>query len=303
MRRYLSGLLAAAILIFTASFPVVAQATTSKSTSKTAVSSPASTGATTTSNMSQAVIQSYNSGGGVQLGMIVDLNGAAPGSVQPLTASNLKNMLGVRVSENDAAITLSSNKSTSGQQVYVATSGQYDVLVSNQNGPIGVGSYVTISALSGVGMLADENENVVLGKSDGVFNGTSNVQGTATLTNSAGKSFKVALGMVPVDLDISPNPLETKATDYVPSFLSKAAVTLSNKPVSAARIYLSLVVLAVSAAVAANVVYSGVRSGMQAIGRNPLSKKSIIRSLIQTVIAGLIVFIVGVFAVYLLLKL
>jgi len=51
------------------------------------------------------------------------------------------------------------------------------------------------------------------------------------------------------------------------------------------------------------VMYSGIRSGMIAVGRNPLSKKSIIRSLIQTVIAGLIIFLAGVFAVYLLLKL
>jgi hypothetical protein len=50
-------------------------------------------------------------------------------------------------------------------------------------------------------------------------------------------------------------------------------------------------------------LYSGIRSGMIAVGRNPLSKKSIMRSLIETVIAGLIVFAVGIFAVYLLLKL
>ncbi|HVX24230.1 MAG TPA: hypothetical protein VG992_02710, partial [Candidatus Saccharimonadales bacterium] len=68
-------------------------------------------------------------------------------------------------------------------------------------------------------------------------------------------------------------------------------------------IYLSLVVLLAITFIVANVMYSGIRSGMIAVGRNPLSKKSIIRSLIQTVIAGLTIFVAGVLAVYLLLKL
>ena len=78
---------------------------------------------------------------------------------------------------------------------------------------------------------------------------------------------------------------------------------MTDKKVSAARIYLGLAVLALTTVITGNLVYSGVRSGMISVGRNPLSKKSIIKSLIQTVIAGLIIFIVGVLAVYLLLKL
>jgi hypothetical protein len=48
--------------------------------------------------------------------------------------------------------------------------------------------------------------------------------------------------------------------------------------------------------------YIGVRSGITAIGRNPLSKKDITKGLLQVILASMVVFIIGLFAVYLLLK-
>jgi hypothetical protein len=206
------------------------------------------------------------------------------------------------VPSEDATITLTP-ASTTHQQVFVATAGRYDVLVSNQNGIIRSGDLITISSLSGVGMKADQDESLVLGKAAGSFNGVSNVVSTVSVKNHEGVTQKVAIGDIPVDLSIAHNPLTSKETDYVPSFLAQTATTVANRPVSAARIYLGILTLLVSAIVAGVLVYSGVRSGMQAIGRNPLSRKSIIRSLIQTVIAGLTIFIVGLVAVYLLLKL
>ena len=66
---------------------------------------------------------------------------------------------------------------------------------------------------------------------------------------------------------------------------------------------MSLLVLLIASFVSGMLLLSGVKSAMTAIGRNPLAKKAIYRSLVQVVISSLIVFIVGIFAVYLLLKL
>ena len=85
--------------------------------------------------------------------------------------------------------------------------------------------------------------------------------------------------------------------------LSSVATTVAGKPVSVVRIYLSVAVLLSVVVIVGNLLYAGVRTGMIAVGRNPLSKKSVIRSLIQTTIVGLIIFIAGVFGVYLILKL
>jgi hypothetical protein len=283
-----------ALIVLAMTLPVSAATTNSKTTTST--NSDSSNSATSN------VTQSYNSDPSVQVGMIVKLKDKDPSTVVPLDYANIKDMLGVVVPASNATIVLTP-QNVKQQQVLVATGGHYYAIVSNQNGQIGVGDYITISAIAGVGMKAGETENEVLGKAAGSFAGNSNVIGTVTLKNSLGKDATVSLGRIPIDINIAHNPLYQKSADYVPSVLAKAAVAVANKPVTAARIYLCLAILFITSVVTGNMLYSGIRSGMNAIGRNPLSKKSIIKSLIETVVAGLIIFIVGVFAVYLLLKL
>ena len=253
-------------------------------------------------NISQSVIQSYTGSPSIQTGMIVELESKNSNTIQPLTQNNMSNMLGVVVPANSATVALTPETNSS-QQFFVSSSGRYNVLVSSENGPIVSGDYITISSLDGIGMKADQNQALVLGRATGAFNSSSIQIGNVTVTTVSGQKKNVSIGLIPVQLSISHNPLAAKSVDYIPSFLAKAAATVAAKPVSAARIYLGLITLFVSTFLTAILLYSGIRSGMISIGRNPLSRISIIRSLIQTVAAGLIIFIIGVFAVYLLLKL
>jgi hypothetical protein len=284
------ALLIAGLLALLPVVPAVAASKTTASTPKTST------------DLSNAVTQSYNADPSVQLGMIVKLKDKATNTVTPVSSAEIANMLGIVVPATDATIVLTP-ATIKAQQVLVATSGHFNILVCNQNGPIKTGDFITISAVDGIGMKADENQLEVIGKAAAGFSGTANVIGSVKLKDSAGRSNTVALGRVPIDLRITHNPLFQKSADYVPGFLAKAATAVANKPVSVARIYLGLALLFVSSIIAGEMLYSGVRSGMIAVGRNPLSKKSIIKSLIETVIAGVIVFVVGIFAVYLLLKL
>lgn len=253
-------------------------------------------------DISGAVTQSYSADPSVQMSMIVQLKDKDGSTVVPLSNKNDKNILGVVIPASSAAIVLTSAAQEK-QQVLVATSGKHGVIVSNQNGPIKVGDYVAISAIDGVGMKADKSQDQVIGKAADNFTGTSNVIGSVKVKDVLNKESTVALGRINIDINITHNPLTQKTVDFVPAFLSGVAVAISGKPVSVARIYLSTVILIVTMLLAGNMLYSGIRGGMIAVGRNPLSKKSIIKSLTQTVLAGLIVFVVGVFAVYLLLKL
>jgi hypothetical protein len=265
-------------------------------------SSSKSTASSPPANISNGVTQSYNADASVEVGMMVQLKAKDSNTVVPVSENNIVDMLGVVIPPSNATIVLVP-KTVTQQQVLVATTGRNQVLVSNQDGPINIGDYITISSIAGVGMKASGSQDEVLGKAAAAFSGTSNVIGSIPLKNTIGGGTTVSIGRIPVDMAISRNPLFARAADYIPGFLSKIALTVANKPVSSARIYLSMALLVITALVTGNLLYSGVRSGMQAIGRNPLSKKSIIKSLIETVIAGLIIFIVGVLAVYLLLKL
>jgi hypothetical protein len=248
------------------------------------------------------VTQSYNADASVETGMIVELKHNDPTTVIPLTVGDIQGMLGVVVPESNTTIVLTPSNPES-QQVLVANTGHVAVLVSNQNGPIKVGDFITASAVAGVAMKADEGQDEVLGKAAGNFSGTSNVIGQVALKNTAGKVSTVSIGEIAADINISHNPLFQKTAQYVPSALAKAATAVADKPVTASKIYLCMAILIITAVVTSIMLYSGVKSGMIAVGRNPLSKKSIIKSLIQTVIAGLIIFILGILAVYLLLKL
>ncbi len=258
--------------------------------------------ATSQTNISSAVTQSYNAEPGVQTGMIVKLDPKAPAAVEPLDAGSIGSLLGVVIPAANASIVLTP-ATTSQQQVLVATSGHYDVLVSNQNGPIKVGDYITISALSGIGMRANGDQVEVLGKAASAFSGASNVISSATLKSAPGSPTTVTIGLISVDVGIESNPLFVRTTDYVPGFLARVGSGVAGKPVNALRLYAGLAILLAAAFIAGSLLNSSVRGGMMAIGRNPLSRKSIIRSLIQAMFVGLVIFLSGVFGVYLLLKL
>jgi hypothetical protein len=248
----------------------------------------------------QAVAQSYTAGSDVQQGMIVALDSKDATRIRPLTSDNIQAMQGVVVPAHDSAVTLTSGTSN---QVYVATTGDYNVLVSTQAGPIKSGDYITISSLGGIGMKAGEDQSIVLGKAKSDFDGSKNVSGTMSLQTSNGTTTTVALGLVEVSIGISHNPLAGGEDNSVPGFLRKASQAIADKPVSKVRIYMSLVVLLLTVVIVGSFLYGSGRSSLKAIGRNPLARRSIVRGMFQVTLIGLIIFVIGLFAVYLILKL
>jgi hypothetical protein len=257
-----------------------------------------SAAAAASSDVSGAVTQSYSADSSVLSGMVVELKSKSQ-VVTPLPNQDVANMLGVVVPADDASVVLTP-QSASTQQVLVATSGRYDVLVSNQNGSIKTGDYLAVSALPGIVMKASADQAEIIGRAAAAFNGTGNVISTVSLKNSLGSKATVAITQLPVNVQLAPNPLYQGGND-LPGFLSRAASSITNKQVSSTRVYLSIVVLAATIFVIGSMFYGGVRSGIMAIGRNPLAKKAIGQGLIQTIITGLIIFVIGMFAAYLIL--
>lgn len=253
-----------------------------------------------TTTTAQGIVQSYTTAGIVHQGMLVGLKKSDNGKVSALTLDNIGDMLGVAISATDAPITLSGDAPS---QVYVATSGKYNVLVSDQNGPIKTGDYISISALNGIGMKAEDTEPTVLGRAAADLADKNIIQAGVQLKEGSRVTATVSIGAIPVDIYVANNPKGGHGTGNLPGFLQVAAGNIADKPVSAARVYLGLAVLLLAAFIAGSLMYSGVRGALMSIGRNPLAKKYIIRGLIQTILTGVIVFIIGLFAVYLLLRL
>lgn len=246
----------------------------------------------------QTVTQGYNSDQPIQRGMIVNIKKDDGTKIELSTTATIDHIHGVVVDANDAPVTLSNE----GEKVFVATTGHFDVLVSTQGGAINAGDYITISGLDGIGMKSGSKETVVVGRALASFDGKSGAVSTTDVKDSSGATHSVNIGRVLVDVNVARNP-HLKAPDAnLPEFLQRASTAIAGKPVNPVRVYTGVVIFMVSTVIAGSLLYGGVRSAITSIGRNPLSRKSIIRGMLQVIVTGLIIFISGILGVYLLLK-
>lgn len=250
-------------------------------------------------SQAQTVTQGYGYDTPVQKGMIVKLKAGDATKVEAVDQSSAEQMYGVAVDANDAPVTLSND----GKKVFVASTGHFAVLVSDQNGTIAAGDILSVSAISGVGMKSDDKQPVIVGRALEAFDGKSGVVGSTQIKDNTGATHAVSLGRVQVDISVSRNPLLKATEPNLPTFLKKASEAIAGKPVNPVRVYIALVVLFMSTIVSGILLYGGVRSAIISIGRNPLSKKSILRGMFQVIVVAIIIFLCGIFGVYLLLKL
>ncbi len=250
--------------------------------------------------LAQNVTQAYGTDTVLRRGMIVGLDEENPLKVETVSSEQYERMHGVVVGVNDSALVLDSQTET----IYVATTGRFTVLVSDQNGNIAIGDYVTVSSVSGIGLKANSSDQVVLGRAIESFDGddSSQVVSTATEKDAKDNEKQLRIGQILVDIDVGKNPL-LKADNGLPSILKKASEFIAGHPVSSARVYIGLAVVAIVSIISGSILYSGIRSSIVAIDRNPLGKKVIIKSLLQVVIISAIIFLSGAFGVYLLLRL
>lgn len=246
-------------------------------------------------------VQSYAAETALENGTIVMLKDSKTNTVAVSTKADLANMYGVTVDRSKLSLTVSNSGVKN--EVYVATSGTYDVLVSTQNGPIAAGDYVTLSAINGVAMKANDDTTTVFGRAALKFDGKSDTMSKATLKAKDGKQTPVAIGLIPVSIDVKRNPNEKSTKANLPAMLQRIGEAIAEKPIGPLRLYLSVTITAVTVFTATVILYSGIRNSLIAIGRNPLTKKTIFRGLLEVIFTGILIMIIGLFAVYLLLKL
>lgn len=281
---------------------VTASATGTNSMNTTKANSTSGTPATTQTASGGGNVQGYASDTKLQNGTIVQLSGSSATKVAPATSQNMQQMYGVTVDPHQLSLTISD--SSLPNEVFVATAGTYQALVSTQGGVIKPGDYITLSSIDGVGMKADSSESTVLGRAVGGFDGKTNVIGSFTLKDTNGQTGQtVALGMIPVVVDIQRNPNEKSTKANLPKSLQRLGEAIAEKPIGPLRIYLSVAIAGLSIIVALVTLYAGIRNALIAIGRNPLSKRFIFRGLLEIILTSIVILIIGLFAVYLLLKL
>lgn len=265
-----------------------------------------------TAILATSLVQAVNYGGGnvegyaaeqaIAYGTVVELVNKDTRQVKVASQAELKNMFGVVVDPQQLPVRISSEDLEN--EVYVAVSGTYNVLVSTQAGPIAPGDYVTLSSINGIAMKAGFEEASVFGRAVSGFDGSNASRGSMTIKDDQGNTNQtVQLGSIPVTIEIQSNPNEKSTKALVPEVLERIGQEIAEKEVSAIRIYLSMAITTVSLLTALVVVYTGVRSSIISIGRNPMSKKAIFRALLEIILTSFLILVIGLFAVYLLLRL
>jgi hypothetical protein len=234
------------------------------------------------------VVNGYSAGKPVQPGMVVAIDKAAAGSVKPAPASDSNQIFGIAIDPSDAPIALVGRNS----RVFVATTGTYPVLVSAQVGAIQKGDYISMSAIDGIAGKAHAGQKLILGRAQSSFDGKTNV-----VSSSGG----VNLGRIFVSVAIAKNPI-TSRDPTLPEPLRKIADSIGNRSVPVIRVYTALLIFLASLGAAIAILWSGVRSSMISLGRNPLSRHAIFSGMYKVVITGIVVFVIGLAGVYLLLK-
>ena len=247
-------------------------------------------------------VQGYSAETTLDTGTIVQLVAKDSNKVKIATQKELTNMFGVTVDRSTLPLTISSGDADN--EVYVAVSGTYNVLVSTQGGDIQSGDYVTMSSVNGVAMKAGTDESTVFGRANAAFDGKGLTLGSTTLKDTTGKDNQtVKLGMIPVTINIQRNPNDKSTKVNVPDILERVGKAIAEKEVSPIRIYLSLGITVICLIAAIIVIYAGIRNSIISIGRNPMSKHSIFRALVEVILTSILILVIGLFAVYLLLKL
>jgi hypothetical protein len=247
---------------------------------------------------------SYSAATVLRTGTVVQPDGGKDSTkVKAATQDKIEAAFGVVVTTNNLPISITTTGG-SGGQVYISTSGRHDALVTSENGPIKSGDFLAISSLSGTLTKSNEKPKYVFGKALASFDGKNNLVATKTLNDTKGKPIKkIGIGLIPIAIEIQKNP-ETKSTkSKLPQMLQRIGQAIAEKPVSAIRVYISTAIVTFSIVLALTLLYVGVRSAIIAIGRNPLSKKSIFRALLEVVLTSVLVLIIGLFTVYLILRL
>lgn len=225
--------------------------------------------------------------------MVVISGGGTPNKPQVERAGpdNTDKIIGVTTNVEDNAVIIASGE----QQVYVQNSGEATAYVSDVNGAVKKGDSLTGSPLKGILMRADPN-SYVAAKSLEDYSGS-----TETLTIQSGTGTKtVALAKLKVTLDIPPVRGQSNENNTA---LKKFGKVLAGKDVGEVQLIVALLIFLIVMIVEGAIIYGAISSAITSMGRNPLGKRNVISGLVRVAGIALIVLIIGLAAVYIILRL
>lgn len=247
-----------------------------------------------TAQSSSSIAQGFKYGGEGQAvpGMLVSAQSDNPETVVASSLENADLLLGV-VSQGSTL-----ELSDTGSTLQVVRSGETYALVSDINGDIQTGDRITASPIEGVGMKATENA-VVVGIAQSNLD---DVQlSEREIADNEGNLNTVRVGLMSVQIETIFYAGQATGSSFVPGFLQGVADSVAGKQVSPARVIIAAILLLLLFISIVVLLYSATKSSIISIGRNPLSEKSVRKSLFEVGITSIGILAFAVILIYLVL--
>lgn len=237
------------------------------------------------------ISHSYESSSSISTGSIVSLDPTSSDFVEAASTDNGVRVVGVAVGNNESLLAVDE---TAGK-VQVATSGNAKTLVSTLSGDIKVGDQIAVSPFKGVGMKA-VNGSRIIGLAQSEFNNSTQGANPQEVTNKDGAKKQVSVGFANVSIAIGVNNTGTPQNKL--STLQRLGRSITGHTVSTLRVLMSIVVAMVAIIALVTLVYASIYGGIISIGRNPLAKYAVFRTVgavmamvaVTAIVAGVTIF-------------
>ncbi len=224
---------------------------------------------------------------GMAVASMVKSEGETP-YVERASNENMDNYVGIAT-----AITPATD--TGPAQVFVTQTGQAEVYATSLSGEIKKGDYVVLSPLRGMLMRAPPEPSVVLGNAITDFSVESGQE--IDVTTDTGETRTVTVNKMLVNLNFPTVTLSNK-----PSFLLVQLTSdIIGREVSLGRVIMVAVLLIFLLIVEGAIIYGAIHSSIISLGRNPLSKQTVYKELINVSLLVLLVLAAGFGVTYLIL--
>ncbi len=242
-----------------------------------------------------AISQGFSADDELQAGTLVSYADDTPtAKVTAANTNNVRKLVGV-VGEQ-SLVELSNGSG----QTQVVTSGMVLAMVSDINGPIRSGDRITASPLTGIGMKAAANGQVV-GTAQEDFAAADGVT-TRRINDTNGKPQTVKVGLLSVQAGVSYYQA-TRSNDnsYIPLFIQHSVDDITGKSVGPIRILIAGLIFLLGIGASGVLLYSSVGSSIISIGRNPLSSRAVWHGLLQIAAVTVTILLATLIGAYLIL--
>jgi hypothetical protein len=231
----------------------------------------------------------------IKPGSVVSLDTTAQNQVVAANTNNQQRLVGVTVNNQQSLLAVNDASNTT----QVVSNGVAETLVSTINGPILIGSQVSVSPLSGVGE-NDSSGSRVVGIAEAAFNSSTSGAISQNIYDTSHHLHTIYVGYIPVLIAVNSNTTNNQSGGFINSFRSLlsnfAGHTISNTSLLLISIitFIALVTIII-------LVYGAITGGLISLGRNPLAKGSILASVGQIFLMVLVIAAISITIIYFIL--